>query len=89
MYRGCLDAQKSKDRVLGPRMVQAIIKDKPEVIDVNEREEVGPSNKMATGEPSWGGQGAGRRLTSLEEIGEGHMGTYKVRQLQRSIFCHL
>lgn len=53
LYRGCLDAQKSKGRVLGPRMVQAIIKDKPEVIDVNE--EFGPSNKMATGEPSWGG----------------------------------
>ena len=32
---------------------RAIIKDKPKFIDENEREELGPSNKMAAREPSW------------------------------------
>lgn len=33
---------------------------------------------------------AGKRLTTNpEEITEGHMGTYKVRQFQKSLFCHL
>lgn len=32
------------------------MEDKAKVIDVNGREEIGPSNKMAAGEPCWGGK---------------------------------
>lgn len=42
--------------MVGQRIVQAIMEDKAKVIDVNGREEIGPSNKMAAGEPCWGGK---------------------------------
>ena len=33
------------------RIVHAVVKDKPEVLGVNGREKVGPSSRMAAGEP--------------------------------------
>lgn len=42
--------------MVGQRIVQAVMEDKAKVIDVNGREEIGPSNKMAAGEPCWDGK---------------------------------
>lgn len=50
-------------------MVTTFVKAKPRVIDVNGRQEVEQSNKMATGKTKWGSKVAQRRLViSTEKI---------------------
>lgn len=48
-------------------MVTTFVKAKPRVIDVNGRQEIEQSNKMATGERKWGSKVAQRRLAISTE----------------------